>query len=276
MSSLTDADKRYLRKILVMESGLVLDYSNATYGELFRRHKIDIHGPRYQTHGPSKAKKMRAFWEQEPDHIVAPVLKDILDSHEVDCEINRKVLDKKLFDKSLDIVARLGGKSVNKSGVETEDSFLRQEFKIPNLQKLPIDSQVAKIVEQRLKEVHISLKYGAHLSVIFMCGSVLEAVLLGAAQRNSEKFNRALSSPKDSKRKVRPLPDWTLAQLINVAYEVNFLKLDVKKFSYGLRDFRNYIHPYEQLVSRFDPDKHTAKMCFQALKAALANLAGDR
>ena len=68
----------------------------------------------------------------------------------------------------------------------------------------------------------------------------------------------------------------TLAQLIDVACEVNVIKLDVKKFSPGLRDFRNYIHPYEQMVSGFTPDEHTARVCFQVLKAALASVAGKR
>ena len=64
--------------------------------------------------------------------------------------------------------------------------------------------------------------------------------------------------------------------MIDVACEVGVLKLDIKKFSHGLRDFRNYIHPYEQMTSGFTPDEHTAKVCFQVLKAALANLAGER
>jgi hypothetical protein len=54
------------------------------------------------------------------------------------------------------------------------------------------------------------------------------------------------------------------------------MKPDVKKFSHGLRDFRNYIHPYEQMQSGFAPDEHTAKLCFQVLKAALASVAGER
>ncbi|WP_294535684.1 hypothetical protein [uncultured Rhodoblastus sp.] len=59
-------------------------------------------------------------------------------------------------------------------------------------------------------------------------------------------------------------------------YEGGLLKRDVKKFSHGLRDFRNYIHPYEQMVSGFSPDEHTAKVCFKVLKAALASVAGER
>ncbi|HRJ00664.1 MAG TPA: hypothetical protein PKV67_07785 [Hyphomonas sp.] len=63
MSSLTGIEKRYLEKLLGMQSGYVLDYSDATYAEFFSRHRIDIHGARYQTYGTSKAKKLRAFWE---------------------------------------------------------------------------------------------------------------------------------------------------------------------------------------------------------------------
>ena len=29
-------------------------------------------------------------------------------------------------------------------------------------------------------------------------------------------------------------------------------------------------------ISRFSPDEHTAKVCFQVLKAALASVAGER
>ena len=62
MSSLTDIEKRYLEKLLGMQSGYVLDYSDATFGEFFNRHKINIHGSKYQIYGTSKAKKMRAFF----------------------------------------------------------------------------------------------------------------------------------------------------------------------------------------------------------------------
>ncbi|MCY4317652.1 MAG: hypothetical protein OXE76_00405, partial [Alphaproteobacteria bacterium] len=69
----------------------------------------------------------------------------------------------------------------------------------------------------------------------------------------------------------RRLTDWDRSIVSAQA-----LKLDVKKFSHGLRDFRNYIHPYEQMVSGFTPDEHTAKVCFQVLRAALESLAGER
>lgn len=114
------------------------------------------------------------------------------------------------------------------------------------------------------------------MSVIFLCGSVLEAVLLGAAQKDPAKFNRAASSPKHDDGSVKKFQDWSLSQLIDTACEIGLLKPDIKKFGHGLRDFRNYIHPYQQMTSGFTPDQHTAKVCFHVLKAAMASVAGER
>lgn len=275
MSSLTDIEKRYLERLLNMQGGYVLDYTDATFGEFFTRHKVDIHGLKYQTYGTSKAKKMRAFWEQEPDPVVAPVLSEMLDAYEADCDLNGREVDAGVLEKCRSVVLRLSGKAPAETS-ETVESFLDKEFTIPNIHKLPVEPQVATIIEARLNEARAALGAKAYLSVIFLCGSVLEGVLLGVAQTNPEKFNRSAASAKDAQGKVRPLHEWKLAQFIDVACDVQLLKLDVKKFSHGLRDFRNYIHPYEQMISGFTPDEHTAKVCFQVLKAALASLAGER
>jgi hypothetical protein len=276
MSSLSDIEKRYLEKLLRMGSGYVLDYSDATYGEFFNRHRTDIHSVKYQTYGTSKAKKMRAFWESEPDALVGKVLSEMLDSYEADCDLNNRQADLHLLEKSRGIVARLCGKSQPANRTQTANDFLNHEFTIPNVQKLPIEIQAIPIIDSRLAEARKALGAGAHLSVIFLCGSVLEAVLLGAAQKEPAGFNRASASPKASDGSVKRFHDWSLAQLIDVSCEVGVLKPDVKKFSHGLRDFRNYIHPYEQMISGFTPDEHTAKLCFQVLKAALASVAGER
>jgi hypothetical protein len=276
MSSLTDIEKRYLEKLLGMQGGYVLDYSDPTYSEFFKRFGINIHGTKYQTYGTSKAKKMRAFWESEPDALVARVLSEMLDSYEADCDLKNVTVDAALLEKSRNIISRLSGKPQTVKQTQTDDDFLTHEFTIPNIQRLPIEQQVIPIIDSRLAEALKALSAGAHLSVIFLCGSVLEAVLLGAAQKEPARFNRAASSPKAGDGSVRRFHEWSLAQFIDVACEIDLLKPDVKKFSHGLRDFRNYIHPYEQMNSGFTPDEHTAKMCFQALKAALASVAGER
>ena len=176
--------------------------------------------------------------------------------------------------KCKEIIARLTGKTIKKE--PSENNFLKQKIELPNLTKLGLDQAVIEILNKRLKEVDAGLKVGNSLSAIFMCGSILEGILLGTASKNAENFNRAKSSPKDKDGKVKSFPEWSLAQFIDTAYELKLIKLDVKKFSHELRDFRNYIHPYEQMTSRFDPNNHTAEICFQVLKAAIADLGGER
>lgn len=273
MSSLTEAEKLYLETLLDMGSGYVLHYNNQTYGELFKRHGIDIHGPKYQTYGTSKARKMRSFWGQESDKVVGAVLSELMDVCDATGrDWSGRDIDQPLLEKGRSIVDRLLKRENNPV---TKSDFLDREFSIPNLEKLPIDYPVIPIIQSRLEEARTALKANANLSVIFLCGSVLEAVLLGAAQKSPERYNTATARPKKDGH-VLKFHAWSLAQLIDVSCEVKLLSPDVQKFSHGLRDFRNYIHPYQQLVSKFSPDQHTAKLCFQVLKAALADVAGER
>ena len=276
MSSLTDVDKRYLEKILKMEDGYVLDYNDKAFGAFFSGHGIDIHNLKYQKFGTSKAKKIRAFWALEPDKLVGKILSEMLDVYAANCDLKNTPIEAGILSKSRAIVARLLGRLHSSPPASIDDDFLSLEFSIPNISSLPIESMLVPIIKSRLAEAQKVLKAGAHLSVIFLCGSVLEAALLGAAQKEPARFNQAQASPKSKDGKVRPFPDWSLAQFIDVAYEINLLKPDVKKFSHGLRDFRNYIHPHAQMSSGFTPDEHTAKICFQVLKAALASIAGER
>jgi hypothetical protein len=153
---------------------------------------------------------MRAFWEQESDQLVAKVLGEMLDSYEANCELNGHDVDTAILSRSRDIVSRLSGKA-SASEATDETNFLEKELTIPSIHKLPVESQVATIIEARLIEARTALKVRAYLSVIFLCGSVLEGVLLGAALKNPEKINRSAVSPEDVRGKVKPLHEWTLA-----------------------------------------------------------------
>jgi hypothetical protein len=158
----------------------------------------------------------------------------------------------------------------------SENDFLNQEFLQIDMSKLNLDYSFEEVIKQRLKEIELSLKNGASLSVIFLCGSTLEGLLLNIATQNPQDFNKSKSAPKSNDGKVKALHDWTLDSLINVSYDVGIIKLDIKKFSHTLKDFRNYIHPKQQASQKFNPDKHTAEISWKVLQATIANLIGDR
>ncbi len=157
----------------------------------------------------------------------------------------------------------------------SEDYFLKQTF-IVDISQLGLESFVSEIISKRLKEVEICVRNDAPLSSVIMIGSILEGILLGIATSYPQIFNRALCAPKDKEGNVLCFQKWTLNSFIEVASEIGFLKEDVKKFSQVVRDFRNYIHPYSQMSNRFSPDKQTALICFQVLKAAIFQISEHR
>lgn len=160
----------------------------------------------------------------------------------------------------------------NEKVAVSKSEFLAKQFDEVDFNLLNLEGVLIPILQQRLDEIKLCMNAGASLSVIFLCGSTLEGVLVGIAQKHPKEFNTANSVPKDSEGKVRLFYNWSLASLIDVACEKGFIDKDVKEFSHVLRDFRNYIHPYEQMVHRFNPTEETAKICLQVLKGALNQL----
>ena len=246
-----------------MLGGYVLDFSNRTFEEFFHDYEIAIYDDKYGIHGNSKANRMRAFWELETDQTVAKVLTGLLDLCEADINEGGHA-DAKNLSQSRRIVERLsGGKPIPEDF--TEQKFLKKEYAVPKINRLPIPFPVVTIIQQRVDEAQKALSAKAWLSVIFMCGSALEGILLGIAERRPELF-------KGNSKSKKELQKWNLAELIDAVHEAGLLDLNVKKFGHDLRYFRNYIHPYHQMATQFAPTEHTAKICLQVLKAAVANL----
>jgi hypothetical protein len=222
MSTLTVTDWAYLEKFLDMSGGYPQRYpgekfSDNNFGAFFQRHSIDIHGAKCQIHGTSKANKLRAFWDIESDPIVGKVMSGMVDEYVGGCELNNKSVDAAILEKVQGVVSRLSGKPQTAKPAQTPEDFLNNEFTIPNVRKLPIEAQAIPIIEGRLAEARIALGAKAYLSVIFLCGSVLEAVLLGAAQKEPALFNKATASPKTKDGTVKQFQEWSLAQFIDVA-----------------------------------------------------------
>jgi len=271
MSSLIPIEKRYFEDLFGMGSGYVLDFTNSSFAQLFRDTvEIDIYHTKYSINGDSKAKRLRTFWELETDIVVGKVLSTLLDFWKLENENKENISTNVGYFECRKIISRLIGKPQN--DLDIEKGFLAYDFGDIKISNLKIDSSIIPVIDYRIREANECLKYNLSLSVIFLCGSVLEGILLAVAIQNPKDFNQCVKSPKDEQGKVKAFHAWTLANFIDVACEIEYLGLDVKKFCHVLRDFRNYIHPYQQLVSNFNPDRHTAEICMQVLKAAIADL----
>lgn len=159
-------------------------------------------------------------------------------------------------------------KKEEETSITDEQSFLGKNYSL-DLDKLNLQSSLIPVMEYRIDEIKKSMANNIPLAAIFLSGSTLEGILLNVALNFPRQFNQSNAAPKNKDNKVKPFPEWTLNNLIDVSFELGFLKEDVKQFSHVLRNFRNYIHPFEQMSQNFIPDIHTAEICFQVLKAAI-------
>ncbi len=158
-------------------------------------------------------------------------------------------------------------KSTPKSEI-TAQEFLQLSY-IINISHLKLDSAISTVLEQRISEISNCMKANANLAAVILTGSVLEGLLLALANAHPKEFNASKSAPKNQSGKVKKFYEWTLNDLIECACEVGAVEDDVKKFSHYVREYRNYIHPYQQMSSQFFPSQQTAEICNQVLKAAI-------
>ena len=280
MSSLTINDKQVLEKLFQMSSGgYVLNFSDRTFAEFFKDDvQVDIYDAKYHYASGSKANRMRGFWQAASDIIVGKSIEKLISYVETQILIgglNRQEFPNELVQRSQSIAARLTGSRPTVT-LTSENEFITKEFGNLSIDKLCLDTAIIGILNQRIEEIRKCLQAKAALAVIFLCGSTLEGILLGIACTKTKEFNQSTLSPKDKTGKVKQFHDWTLNDFVNVARDLNLVGEDVKKFSHALRDFRNYIHPYQQMSSSFDPDEHTAKICWQVLQAAIMQLSSKQ
>jgi len=79
MSDLKPKEKRAFERLFEMHTGYVSNFNDRTYADFFVD-TIDlvIDQPKYLAGGTSKAKRLRTFWDVEPNHLVARLLRALV------------------------------------------------------------------------------------------------------------------------------------------------------------------------------------------------------
>lgn len=80
MAELLRIQKLKLEKLLEMEGGYVLDFSNRTFSDfIFESLQIDIYSDNYIDNGESKANRLRTFWFKENNYEVGRLIKKLIE-----------------------------------------------------------------------------------------------------------------------------------------------------------------------------------------------------
>lgn len=268
MAELSNNLKFKLERLFDMSGGYVLDFTNATFADFV---STCLGFNPYDRYQGSKATVLRSIWQHESDSDVKKLLLELLD-REATVKLIKGTLtdgDQRLHDSVLEEVLALSTDDTPTSREDVE--FLSRDFGSVDLARARVSIDFQDVIAQRLDEIERCLAAEAPLAVIFLAGSTLEGLLYEVALQQPDAFATCSSAPtKDSK--VKPLSQWTLHDFIITARELHIVGEDVVKHAHGVKDFRNYIHPRQQIKDNFQPRMLTAQMANQVLRAALHDL----
>jgi hypothetical protein len=111
MSSLTRTEKAKLERLFGMSSGYVLDFSNRTFADFLTESvDVDLWDEKYNHASGSKANRLRAIWEKEPNATVAKLIQELLEHLKTARLLMSRPLEpgeQRLFEECATIPARL-------------------------------------------------------------------------------------------------------------------------------------------------------------------------
>jgi hypothetical protein len=251
-----------------MGGGYVLDFSNARFADFIQ---TAVGFDPYDKYQPaSKAVLLRTLWQQEPLPIVAKVILDLLENWRVGKVVNNLeptanewVLHDELKAQFTPLVVTSDTASLD---------FLAKDFGDIDLATLPKELTTQQLVRARVEEINRCLNAEAPLAVIFLVGSTLEGILSELALAHEHIYSARPEAPRLKTGAVKAVTSWTLSELIAVSHALGVLGEDVAQHANQVRNFRNYIHPRQQLREGFEPRMDTAQIAHHVLKAALADL----
>lgn len=144
----------------------------------------------------------------------------------------------------------------------------------PDFINLALPHGLGDVLADRWDQAQRCINAAAYLAATIVMGSMLEGILRAVLERNPREANLSKAAPVD-RETGKPLlfAKWSLSDMINVAHELGWLDRDVHAFSHALREFRNLVHPYEQLRLGTYPDRDTCDICWLVVQAAANDLA---
>ena len=263
--------KQKLEHLLEMRGGYVLDFSNASFADFV--HDSVGFDP-YDEHQGSKAQILRQLWKELPDEHFAQLSLAMLNQRQLSLDLGHRHepedADKRLLHEvTCQLQEVLQGTAMPEAD---EVGFLARDFGELHLNDMLVPLGFQDVISDRLREIQTCQAHGAYLAVVILCGSTLEGMLNQVAITHPQLFNQASAAPMTRERRVRAFREWTLQDLLQVSRELGILGEDVVKYANAVREFRNYIHPQQQVAENFRPRQITGQMAQQVLRAAMSDI----
>lgn len=129
------------------------------------------------------------------------------------------------------------------------------------------EAELRRILERDYIEIQRAFVAQCWKSVIVLCGGAIETILVDLLITHKTSATNTSKSP--NKPDIRK---WDLADLINVAVELKLVGAGVEKLSHSIRDYRNLVHPGNELRSQLSINPEEAKIALEVLNIMIRDL----
>ncbi|GAB3152862.1 hypothetical protein GCM10027290_44490 [Micromonospora sonneratiae] len=138
------------------------------------------------------------------------------------------------------------------------------------VRRLVADSKVADILLARADEASICQNHGAYALAIIGIGSFVEGLLHIFVTERDENVRRNGLVGRNGRRFSAERAGLQL--LLEYAHRQKWVQTDAKDFMEKVRDYRNFVHPRQQIEYGLIPDLDTVRMCWAPVHAFLNDL----
>jgi hypothetical protein len=130
------------------------------------------------------------------------------------------------------------------------------------------NGDLRKIIARDYQEIQRAYISECWKSVIILCGSVIEAILTDVLLSNETNAKKAKSSPNKP-----DITRWDLSDLIKVSVELCVVGSGVEKLSHSIREYRNLVHPGNEIRNKLMFDAEEARIAVEVLNIVHRDLA---
>ena len=121
-------------------------------------------------------------------------------------------------------------------------------------------SDLRNILERDYIEIQRAYIAGCWKSVIILSGSAIEAILLDRLNQDEPLAKDASKAPNRG-----DISRWDLVDIIKVCVELKFVSAGVEKLSSAVREYRNLIHPGNEIRNKLVFGAEEAKIAVEVL-----------
>jgi hypothetical protein len=122
------------------------------------------------------------------------------------------------------------------------------------------DKDLQALLRRDYQEVQRAFVAQCWKATIVLAGGAMEAILLDRLSSDRESSVSAASAPKQA-----DLKRWQLSELIEVAVELKLVNSSIEKFSHSVREYRNLIHPGNEVRNKLAVGAEEARIAIEIL-----------